>query len=131
MMTIDETIHVLEGLPKYIFDSETRDALVSAVYHLREASPKPDTSEDVINIKHYVTNRDKWGTFRLDDKGETIEFLPISTLIEWAKNGTLDNGKFGSCLRSKVRKMDSRYVDDIKYMLIRNGYVTREEVYHD
>ena len=130
MMTIDETIHSLERLPNYIFDRETRDAFVSAVYYLREASPKPDTSAHVINIKHYVNNMNKWGTFRLDDKGETIEFLPIGTLIEWAKNGTLDNGKFGSCLRSKVRKMDRNYVDDIKFMLIRNGYVTREEVYH-
>lgn len=124
--TLDECISFLERNNSPILSDDFRYAIMDAVAYLKGASSKPSLDEPVRRIKYFRGHNEKWAYYRYN--GTSLDDMKIGDLVELAKSGELDNGKFGSIYNDRVRRLEWNHAETIKRMLIENGYITRDDL---
>ena len=127
-MDIYDAIRVLEEYNTYALSDRFRNAIYIAVGELKKTCEKPSLDDRVFSIRYFNDGIKKWGYRYHEGRGDSIEMMPIRELVELAKSGALEKDKFTSVYSDKLRKLEGEYVRQIKRMLVKNGYVTEEEV---
>ena len=126
-MDIDRAIRELEHVPRHIFSNDVEKAMNYAIDFLKMHSEKPSLDDTVDCIKYYRGYKDDWKWYTHVPTDRYLCSMKIGDLVDLVKTGRLDNDCFAKTYKSRGHRLDSYYVKTIKYMLMMNGYITKEE----